>query len=188
MFLIISHEEIRELLKLSQLEKLMPALQDLTSAIADQTTAVSALTAAVLTAIPDINPTPGAGATEAQVAAAATAVAANTANVAAQTAAINAAVNATPSGIPVVPTSVVAKTSPATTVSLSFSASPGAASYNVKRSNTSGGPYSTVGSPTVATFTEGGLPVGVPVFYVVSAVNASGESENSAEVTATPVA
>jgi hypothetical protein len=69
-------------------EKIMAAIQDLTAALAAQTTSVNALTAAVLVAIPEINPVPGSGATEAQVAAAAAAVLANSAIVDAQTKAI----------------------------------------------------------------------------------------------------
>jgi fibronectin type 3 domain-containing protein len=73
-----------------------------------------------------------------------------------------------------------------TQVSLSWTASSGATSYNVKRSTTSGGPYTTVGSPTGTSFTNTGLVNGTTYFYVVSAVNASGESGNSAQVSATP--
>lgn len=71
-------------------------------------------------------------------------------------------------------------------VSLTWSASTGATSYNVKRATTSGGPYTTVGSPTTPSFTNTGLVDGTKYFYVVSAVNTAGESANSAEVNATP--
>lgn len=66
----------------------MAAIDTLSGNIAAQTTAIQNLTAAVLTAIPEINPVPGSGATEAQVQAAADVVASNTAQVDAQTAAI----------------------------------------------------------------------------------------------------
>jgi fibronectin type 3 domain-containing protein len=71
-------------------------------------------------------------------------------------------------------------------VSLTWNASNGATSYNVKRANTTGGPYTIVGSPTTSSFTNAGLTNGTKYFYVVSAVNSTGESANSAEVNATP--
>jgi fibronectin type 3 domain-containing protein len=58
----------------------------------------------------------------------------------------------------------------------------------VKRSTVSGGPYTTVGSPTTLAFTNSGLANGRTYYYVVSAVNSGGESGNSAEVSATPQA
>jgi cellulose 1,4-beta-cellobiosidase len=54
---------------------------------------------------------------------------------------------------------------------------------------TSGGPYTTIASGVAATsYQDGGLTNGVTYFYVVSAVNSAGESPNSAERSATPVA
>lgn len=82
----------------------MAAIDTLNSNLAAQTVAVQALTAAVLTAIPDINPLPGTGATEAQVQAAADLAASNTASVAAQTAAIVAAVTPPTPVTPLTPT------------------------------------------------------------------------------------
>jgi lysophospholipase L1-like esterase len=72
-------------------------------------------------------------------------------------------------------------------VSLSWSASAGATSYNVKRATTSGGPYANVATGVTATsFTNTGLINGTTYFYVVSAVNSNGESQNSAQASATP--
>jgi glucuronoarabinoxylan endo-1,4-beta-xylanase len=71
-------------------------------------------------------------------------------------------------------------------VSMTWNASAGATSYNVKRSTTSGGPYTTIGSPTTASYTDTGVTNGTTYYYVVSAVNSAGESGNSAEVKATP--
>ncbi len=71
-------------------------------------------------------------------------------------------------------------------VSLTWNASTGAASYNIKRATVSGGPYSTVGTSTSTSFTNTGLVNGTTYFYVVSAVNAGGESANSAQASATP--
>jgi fibronectin type 3 domain-containing protein len=73
-------------------------------------------------------------------------------------------------------------------VALTWSASTGATSYNLKRSTTSGGPYTAVSSPTQTSYTNTGLTNGTTYYYVLSAVSASGESANSAQVSATPVA
>jgi len=62
----------------------------------------------------------------------------------------------------------------------------GATGYNVKRSTTSGTGYVTVGSPAFAKFTDGGLANDTTYYYVVSALNASGESADSAEAGAIP--
>jgi fibronectin type 3 domain-containing protein len=72
-------------------------------------------------------------------------------------------------------------------VSLSWSASTGAASYNVKRSTTNGGPYNTaVASPTATNYTDTTVTNGTIYYYVVSAVNTAGQSANSAQASATP--
>lgn len=72
-------------------------------------------------------------------------------------------------------------------VELSWTASSGATSYNVKRATTSGGPYTTVAAGVTATsYTNTGLANGTTYYYVVSEVNSAGESANSAQVAATP--
>jgi Fibronectin type III domain len=73
-----------------------------------------------------------------------------------------------------------------TQVALVWNASAGATSYRVKRATVSGGPYITIASPTSTTYTNTGLTNGTTYYYVVSAVNAGGESVNSAQVSATP--
>jgi fibronectin type 3 domain-containing protein len=73
-------------------------------------------------------------------------------------------------------------------VALSWTASTGATSYNVKRSTVTGGPYTKISSPTATNFTDTGLANGTKYFYVVSAVNAAGEGANSTEASATPTA
>jgi hypothetical protein len=66
----------------------------------------------------------------------------------------------------------------------------GATSYNVKRSETPGGPYQTVTTITAGavTYQDTGLSNSKTYYYVVSAVNAGGESQNSSEASATPQA
>jgi regulation of enolase protein 1 (concanavalin A-like superfamily) len=74
-------------------------------------------------------------------------------------------------------------------VSLTWTASSGATSYNVKRATVSGGPYTTIASGVTTTaYTNTGLTNGTTYHYVVSAVNAVGEGANSAQASATPVA
>jgi len=74
-------------------------------------------------------------------------------------------------------------------VSLSWTASAGATTYNVKRATVTGGPYTTIATGvTVTSFTDTGLTNGTTYFYVVSAVNANGESPNSNQASATPQA
>jgi hypothetical protein len=71
-------------------------------------------------------------------------------------------------------------------VILAWSASTTASSYNVKRSTTTGGPYTTVASATTTNYVDTGLTNGTKYYYVVSAVNVNGESGNSTEASATP--
>src|SRR5271168_554562 len=100
----------------------------------------------------------------------------------------SAAVSATPAApiaIPATPTGLAATAGNAQ-VSLTWNASGGATSYNVKRATVSGGPYSQIAAPTTANYTDTGLTNGTTYDYVVSAVNSAGESANSAQVIATP--
>ncbi len=74
-------------------------------------------------------------------------------------------------------------------VSLTWNAAAGSpVSYNVKRSTVSGSGYVTVsgaGAVTGTNFTDS-VTGGTTYYYVVSAVNAGGESANSSEVSAAP--
>ncbi len=59
-------------------------------------------------------------------------------------------------------------------VSLTWSASSGATSYYVKRSTTSGGPYTQIAAPTSTSYTDTSLTNGTTYYYVVSAINSVG--------------
>jgi hypothetical protein len=89
-------------------------------------------------------------------------------------------------GTPSIPTGLAA-TPGSTQVVLNWSASAGATSYNVKSSTTNNGPYITIASPTLTSFTNTGVAIGTTCYFVVSAVNAAGESSNSIQVSATTV-
>lgn len=72
-------------------------------------------------------------------------------------------------------------------VSLSWLRSAGADTYTVKRSGVTGGPYTVIQTGLTATsFTDTSLVNDVAYYYVVSATNATGESPDSSEVSATP--
>jgi len=69
---------------------------------------------------------------------------------------------------------------------LSWDAMPGIGTYRVKRSLTSGSGYAVIASGAATTLTDTGLANGVTYYYVVVAVNSSGDGTNSAEVSTTP--
>jgi hypothetical protein len=71
-------------------------------------------------------------------------------------------------------------------VALSWTPSVGATNYNLRRSTTSGGSYSALGSTLATNYTDLTVTNGTPYYYLVSAVSAAGESGNSAEASATP--
>lgn len=73
-------------------------------------------------------------------------------------------------------------------VSLNWT-STGATSYNVKRSTTSGGSYTTLATGvTSPSYTDSTVTNGTTYYYVVSAVVSGVESSNSAQASATPSA
>ncbi|MGC9292306.1 MAG: Ig-like domain repeat protein, partial [Acidobacteriaceae bacterium] len=86
---------------------------------------------------------------------------------------------------PLTPTSLTAEPG-ASEVSLSWAPVATTTHYNVKRSLTSGGPYTTIASPTYVAYKDTTVTNGTTYYYVVTAVNAGGESPNSNEVSATP--
>jgi fibronectin type 3 domain-containing protein len=86
---------------------------------------------------------------------------------------------------PAAPTNLTA-TPGDTVVTLTWTASTGATSYNVQRATTDGGPYTQLAAPTSPAYTDSSVTNGTTYFYVVSALNAAGESANSAQASATP--
>jgi hypothetical protein len=100
--------------------------------------------------------------------------------------------SATPSAggsAPAAPTGLGA-TAGNTQVSLSWTASSGAASYNVYRGTSAGGESTTpvVTGITGTTYTNTGLTNGTAYYYKVAAVNSAGTSGYSNEASATPSA
>ena len=91
-----------------------------------------------------------------------------------------------PANPPAAPTGLQATAGNAQ-VSLKWNASTGATSYHVKRSTSNGGPYNTaVASPTATNYVDTTVINGTTYYYVVSALNLSGESANSGQASATP--
>jgi hypothetical protein len=74
-------------------------------------------------------------------------------------------------------------------VTLSWTAVNGSTKYNVKRSTTSGGLYTTIASNVSGTsYVDSGLSNGTTYYYVVTAITSDGESGVSDEAFATPIA
>lgn len=73
-----------------------------------------------------------------------------------------------------------------TQVSLSWTASSGATSYHVWRSTTSGSGFAILTTIAATSFIDSDLTNNTTYYYVVTAVNALGESANSTQVSATP--
>lgn len=94
-------------------------------------------------------------------------------------------VTLTPLAIPAAPASITA--TPANlAIDLSWSAPAGAASYKIWRALTSKGPYTLLASQAGTTYHDAGLSNGTSYYYVVSAINASGEGPLTDESTAVP--
>lgn len=88
-------------------------------------------------------------------------------------------------GAPLTPTGVTATVGDGE-VALRWSASAAAASYVLERTETSGGPYTQIGTVPAASYIDAGLANGTVYYYVITAVNGAGQSPASAEVAATP--
>jgi hypothetical protein len=87
---------------------------------------------------------------------------------------------------PPAPLNVSATASSSGQVNLTWTAQSGPIRYSVKRSTTSGGPYTIIAPPpilTASSYTDTNAASGAN-YYVVSAINASGESPNSTEASA----
>jgi len=72
-------------------------------------------------------------------------------------------------------------------VALNWTASPGATAYNVRRSTTKAGPYTIIAASVATNYLDTTAENGVLYYYSVSALNANGESADSASVSARPV-
>jgi TatA/E family protein of Tat protein translocase len=86
--------------------------------------------------------------------------------------------------LPPAPTGITAKSGTGQ-VGISWNPTGGAATYNVKRSSTSGGPYALIAATAATSYADEKLPAGT-YFYVVTSVGAYGESVASVEVNASP--
>jgi len=82
---------------------------------------------------------------------------------------------------PPAPAALVAAVLPGLRVQLSWSGNSLAASYHVKRSTTSGGPYATIGNAEGESFVDMTVSPGQTYYYVVAGVSASGEGQSSGE-------
>jgi hypothetical protein len=88
------------------------------------------------------------------------------------------------SGPPSAPTNLAA-TAGNGQINLAWTGATGATGYNVKRSLSSGGPFETIGSGVASTsYSDAAINYGTVYYYVVSAVNAAGESPDSNEANA----
>jgi len=72
-------------------------------------------------------------------------------------------------------------------VTLAWTPAAGATGYTVRRSATPGGPYTVVGGPAAASFTDSSAANGTTWFYIVTATSPAAESAPSNEASATPV-
>jgi fibronectin type 3 domain-containing protein len=89
---------------------------------------------------------------------------------------------------PAVPTNLVAAGAAADQINLSWTAASGATRYNISRSSVSGGPYTLIAAGVPGnSYSDTGLQEGATYYYVVSAINGTGQSANSTEAGANAV-
>ncbi|MFD2034762.1 cellulose binding domain-containing protein [Belliella marina] len=88
--------------------------------------------------------------------------------------------------IALAPEEVIAKSISGQQINLSWNESISATSYHVKRATESGGPYTNIVSADTTSFSDTDVNYPTTYYYVVSAINELGESEDSEEVRATP--
>lgn len=82
------------------------------------------------------------------------------------------------------PTNLVATTAGGNTINLTWNASPGATTYRIRRSTTSGGSFTPIGVSGTTSYSNTGLTVGTTYYYAVEGINSSGLSLPSAEASA----
>ena len=90
-----------------------------------------------------------------------------------------------PANFPTTPTGLTAAVASSNQINLTWNTIPNAATYHLKRATTSGGPYTLLASAAGTGYNDTALTPRTPYYYVVSASNASGESVESAAVSAT---
>jgi beta-glucanase (GH16 family) len=90
----------------------------------------------------------------------------------------------TPTNPPATPTGLTA-TPGGSQIGLNWNVASNASTYNVKRAAVSGGPYTTIASPSGTSYGDTGVVSCSTYYYVVSGTNAFGESTNSTEAAAT---
>ena len=86
---------------------------------------------------------------------------------------------------PVAPTGLMTTTNYGEVI-LTWNVVPGATSYNVQRSTTSGGPYELLANVTTNTYTDTSVVNGTTYYYVVAALDGTTVGPNSAQASATP--
>jgi YVTN family beta-propeller protein len=93
--------------------------------------------------------------------------------------------NPTTDSLPAAPATITLKEENSK-ISLSWSSVAQATKYNVKRSTSATGPFTTTGTSTTTTYIDQTVTNGTTYYYVVSAVNTSGEGPNSSVVQGVP--
>ena len=73
-------------------------------------------------------------------------------------------------------------------VTLTWSSSSMATAYHVKRATIAGGPYTQLAAPGGTSYTDAAVSNGTTYYYVVTALNTAGESNDSAPAHAMPLA
>ena len=90
--------------------------------------------------------------------------------------------------VPPAATGLTASTVSTSQINLSWAASTGTTSYNVLRSTTRGGPYTSIATALSTSYSNTGLTAGTTYYYVVQAVNLAGASGDSSQASATTIA
>jgi hypothetical protein len=83
--------------------------------------------------------------------------------------------------IPAAPGDVMTTTVSSSQIDITWNGSADATNYSIKRSATSGGPYTVIANAGGTDYSDTGLEEGTTYYYVVSAVNSAGSSSDSPE-------